>query len=113
MAYPGEFRFYVRRAHHITIREAAEIQLHTRLEAPIERNFIYRDGAASAVHGRCVMIWGIQMSAVVGDEIDPLDSPCFAIRQVLGTQSRKKLLDLRNRHLVVDVLDARPVGGRI
>src|SRR5260370_9668427 len=113
MAYSGELRFHISRARNITIRQVAEIQLDARLEAPIERNFIYGYGAASAVHGRCVMIRGIQMSAVVGDEIDPLDSPCFAIRQVLGTQSREKLLDLRNRPLVIDVLDARSVGGRI
>jgi len=53
------------------------------------------------------------MSAVVGDEIDPLDSPRFAMRQALRSQSGEKLLDLRKRFLVIDVLNVRSVAGRI
>jgi hypothetical protein len=39
--------------------------------------------------------------------------PRFAIRQVLRTQSGEKLLDLRKRFLVIDVLNVRSVAGRI
>src|SRR6266481_2168704 len=58
----------------------------------------------------CVDKGRIQMSAVVGDETDPLDGPRFAVGQILGAQPGKKMLNLRNRGLVVDVLDSRSVG---
>src|SRR6266436_5018771 len=108
-----EFSLHIRGGGHIAVRQMAEIQLDARLQAPIERYLVYGYGAASAIHGRCEMIRGIQMSAVVGDEIDPLDSPRFAIRQVLRSQSGEKLLDLRKRFLVIDVLNVRSVAGRI
>src|SRR5262249_49742500 len=55
----------------------------------------------------------IEMRAVVGREIDLLDRPPLAVRQVLRLQAGKERQHARQALLVIDVLDGRMVARRV
>src|SRR5712692_2440857 len=86
----------------------AEVELDARLEAPVERHLVDGDGALALVHRRMEMIGRVEMGAVVGREIDVLDRPALAVRQVFLLEAGEEAGDLAGRILVLVILDLRP-----
>ena len=99
-------------------RKVPEIELHPRVEAPLQGHFVDGDcplrlTAELFVHGRMKMIGRIQVSAVVSGELDPLHGPPFTIRQILGLEAREKSGHLLRRILVIEIGDLRFHPGRV
>ena len=69
---------------HVAVVKTSEVQFHARLEAPIERHLINSDGPLAFVHGRGKMIGRVEVRSIVGDELNALDCPSLAVRQVIG-----------------------------
>ena len=51
VADPRQFRGDIVGGRNIAVVEMAEVQFHAGLHAPVERHFVYGDGALAPVHG--------------------------------------------------------------
>ena len=85
-----EFRFHVGARYHVTVREVAEVQLHTGLEAPFQRYLVYGDGAFAVIHGGSEVVRRIEMRTVVRDEFYFLQRPSFTVWQVFRLKAGKE-----------------------
>src|SRR4029450_1507558 len=97
----------------IAIREVPEVEFHRGLEAPFERHLIDSDGPLPTIHGRGEMPRRIEMRRAVGRQSDPFDSPTFAVRQIFLFQPRKEFQNIGCRRLMIEIVDLRPITGRI
>src|SRR5262245_13719877 len=95
MADTLELGLHVGRRRHVAVREMTEVQLDAWLETPLQRNLVDGDGPPALVHGGGEMPGGVQMRAVVRGDVDALDRPALAIRQVRGAQAREEGTHLR------------------
>ena len=79
MAYALELLLNIVARGHVAIAKMAKIQFHSRSKAPVQGDFI--NGAcangvtAGVVHGGVKMVGRIQVCAVVGGELNFLQSP--------------------------------------
>jgi hypothetical protein len=101
----------------MAIGKVAEVQLHARLEAPLQRDLVDRDGPLLlpelAVHGGVEVVRRIEVRSVVRRQLHRLHGPALAIGQVLALQAGEERLHLRERGVVREVLDLRRERRRI
>jgi hypothetical protein len=83
-----------------------EIQFHSRLEAPFQRDFVDRDGALATIHGGSVVVRRVQVGAVMGDELDRFNGPGFSVGRVVLAEPRKHAQQLGKQDLVVAISDS-------
>ena len=108
-----QLRLHVGGGGDVAVREVAEVELHARLEAPLQRHLVDGDGALAAVHGGGEVPGRIEVRAVVGGDIDALHGPALAVRQLGRRQAGEERAHLRRALLVVDVGDLGLVAGRV
>lgn len=113
MADPAELLFHIGRRHHVAVREMPEVELHRRLQAPLQRHLVDGYRPFAAVHRRCVVVGRVQMGAVVGGDPYPFDRPPLAVGKVRDGGARKERHHLRRGLPVVVVVDLREVAGRV
>ena len=85
-----QFTLYILGCGDIPVGEMTEVELHAGREAPFQGYFINSNGAGSTAHGRMVMVWGVEMCAVVRPERQFLDCPTFLAWQVFDRKTGKK-----------------------
>ncbi|CAK7261895.1 protein of unknown function (plasmid) [Shinella sp. WSC3-e] len=86
----AQFTLYILGRGDISVGKVAEVELHAGCEAPFQGYFIDSNGSGSAIHRRMVVVWGIEMRAVVRPERQFLYRPALLARQVFDRQTRKK-----------------------
>ncbi len=75
---------------HVAVRQMAEVELHARLQAPFQRNLVDGKRPFPAVHGRVVVPRRVNVGAVVGGDLEHLDRPTLAIRQIGRLEAREE-----------------------
>ena len=105
MVDPRQFSVNLGGRYDMPVRQMPEIELDARAIAPFQRHLVDGDRPLAFVHGGMVVIGRIDMGAVMGGDVQPLDRPALAARQILLFQARKEHHDLFGGLLVIHVLD--------
>jgi hypothetical protein len=103
----------VSRGGDIAVGEMAEVELHPRTQAPLNRHLVDGDGALAAIHGRSEMPGRVEMGAAMSGQPDPLDCPALAVGKVLLAQAGEEFAHVGRGLLVVAVFDAGAITGRV
>ncbi|MNH18480.1 hypothetical protein D3C79_781830 [compost metagenome] len=105
MADASQFGLHLRRRHHVAVRQVAKIQLHTRLQAPLQRQLIDAERPLAAIGGGRIMPGRIHVRTAVGGDLQPFSCPRLIARQVFLAQAREHRGHFRPALLVVHVVD--------
>ena len=99
--------------HHMAVRHFAEIEFDAGPEEPVERHLIDGHHRLAVDRMRLEMDRRVHVRAVMRRQLDLLDSPALAVRQILAAKAGKKIAQERRRIGIAAVLDLRPHERRI
>jgi len=109
----AQFSLYVPWCGDISVGKVAEVQLDAGRKAPFQGYFIDGNGSGSAVHGRMVVVWCVEMCAVVRPERQFFDCPTFLAWQVVGRKTGEKSGNLVCRLAMPEIFNLRQHERRI
>ncbi|MNM86395.1 hypothetical protein D3C81_985460 [compost metagenome] len=113
MANSRQLGFDLVGGHHMTVRHVPKVQLHPRLQAPIQRQLIDAKGRLTAIGGRGVMPGCIHVRAAVGGDVQSFGGPGFVARHLFELQAGEHRCHFRPALLVIHVIDLRQQRWRI
>ncbi|MNF78349.1 hypothetical protein D3C84_605290 [compost metagenome] len=94
-------------ADHMAIRQMTKVQLHARLQAPVQRQFVDAESRLATVRGRGVVPRGVHMRTAVRRDLQALGRPGLVAGQLRLGQAGKHRGHLRPALLMVHVVDFR------
>ena len=103
----------LRRRHHMAVRHFAKVELDAGPEEPVERHLVDGHHRRTVDRVRLEVDRRVHMRAVMRRQLDVLDRPAFAVRQILAAKAGKQLAQQRRGIGVALVLDLRPHEGRV